>query len=327
MAHASAANLPYEVRTTTWACALCGKDDARPYRRGMYRLGKTLFGLVRCRACGLVYCNPRPDEATLGQMYSDESYYTEGYNLMVESENYFDRQDELIAEAELEWARIEGEVGGKGRAFELGAAGGFYLEGARRRGWEVAGVELSRPAARHAQERLGLDVFEGWLVDAPFRKDHYDIAVADNVLEHTTDPRATLRQLKALVRPGGHVLLQVPAYVNSGIFRGLLALERLLPKRMLGPELTRLLKFGEGDAGPPYHILEFDRKTLLRLVREAGLVPVSVEGFVPRPAHLFKRKDLGPLERFWRLVFVVLDRLMHLRLLPPASLRLLARKA
>ena len=87
-----------------------------------------------------------------------------------------------------------------------------------------------------------------------------------------------------------------------------------------------MLKFGDGDGGFPYHILEFDRPTLVRLVESAGLQVVSVEGSVPRPAHLFKREDLSASERLLRTVFVVLDRLMKLRLAPAASLRLLAKR-
>ena len=326
MSGASTSGTPFEVRTTTWACAVCGADDGRPYRSRMYAIGERTFDLTRCRRCGLVYCNPRPDEGTLGRMYDDEEYYTHGYNLGVEDQNYFERRDELVAEAEEEWAVIESEVGGRGAALELGSAGGFFLEGARRRGWQVAGVELSPPAAGYSREELGLEVFEGWLADAPYEPGRFDVAVADNVLEHTTDPRETLRQLRELVRPGGHVLVVVPSYVNSGIFRMLLAARRVLPRRLLGPELCSMLKFGDGDGGFPYHILEFDRPTLVRLVESAGLEVVSVEGSVPRPAHLFKREDLSTSERFLRTVFVVLDRLMKLRLAPAASLRLLAKR-
>lgn len=326
MAKAPSSELPFEVLTTTWACAVCGADDARPYRAAMYAIGPRTFDMVRCRRCGLVYCNPRPDAGTLGRMYDDEEYYTHGYNLGVEDQNYFERKDELIAEADTEWAVLEQEVGGRGAALELGSAGGFFLEGARRRGWQVAGVELSPPAARYSREVLGLEVFEGWLADAPYEPERFDVAVADNVLEHTTDPRQTLRELRALVRPGGHLLVIVPSYVNSGIFRLLLAARAVLPRRLLGPQLCAMLKFGDGDGGYPYHILEFDRRTLVRLVESAGLEIVSVQGSVPRPAHLFKREDLGPVERLLRGVFVGLDALMRWRLAPPASIRLLARR-
>lgn len=316
----------FTVRTTTWACSVCGSDAPRPYRMEMYAIGDHAFHLVRCRDCGLVYANPRPDSATLGAMYDDESYYTDGYNLGVEDQNYFERRDELIALAGVDWEQIEEEVGGQGRALELGSAGGFFLEAAQRRGWQVAGVELSAPAARYSKAEFDWEVFEGWLEDAPYESGSFDLAIADNVLEHTTDPRATLRQLRSLVKPGGHLLVIVPTYVNSGFFRLMNGARRILPRKLLGQKLCKLLKFDDSDGGYPYHILEFNRATLINLVKSAGLEIKSVEGSLPRPAHLFKAKGLNATERLWKVIFVLLDHLMGLRLAPPARIRLLAQR-
>ena len=191
----------------------------------MYRIGETRFDLVRCRPCGLVYVNPRPDAATLDALYSDPQYYTFGYNLGVETDNYFERKDELIAQYDATIAEYEGEIGrGRGGAdanktagelFELGSAGGFFLEAGRRRGWRVRGVELSRPAAEYSVREFGLDVFRGLLEDAPIPDASIDLALADNVLEHTLRPLDVLRRLERLLKPGGHLIVIVPAYVNS----------------------------------------------------------------------------------------------------------------
>lgn len=317
---------PFQVRTTTWACSVCGADTPRAYRMGMYAIGETRFNLVRCRDCGLVYVNPRPAEATLGAMYDDESYYTDGYNLGVEDQNYFERKDELIALAGVAWERIEEETEGQGRALELGSAGGFFLEAARRRGWDVSGVELSPPAVRYCKGEFEFPVFEGWLEDAPYEPQSFDLAIADNVLEHTTDPRATLRQLRSLVRPGGHVLVIVPTYVNSGFFRLMNLAQRFLPRKLLGPKLCGMLKFDDSDGGYPYHILEFNRANLVALTKSAGFEVLSVEGSLPRPAHLFKAKDLSLVNHLWKGIFILLDHLMGLRLAPAARIRLLAKR-
>lgn len=315
--------VPPRVGVEHVLCAVCGSDDPAPYRPGMYRVGDRPFDLVRCRACGLVYVDPRPDAETLAWMYDDPDYFVDGYNLGVEDECYFDRADELLAQYDGEVARLEAEVGGRGRMLELGSAGGFFLEAARRRGWEVRGVELSPVAARYSREELGLEVFEGWLEDAPYEPASFDVAICDNVLEHTLSPLGTLRTLARLVRPGGHLLVVVPSYVNSPWFRGLLALGELVPRRFLGEALVRILKL-EGDAGHPYHVLEFDRRTLRRLLARAGLAVVTLEGSVPLPAAVFKR-ERTPRTVLLRAIFRALDAGMRARLLPPARLRALAR--
>ncbi|MBI5365342.1 MAG: class I SAM-dependent methyltransferase [Planctomycetes bacterium] len=317
---------PRDVKTEHVSCAVCGGDRPRPYRPRMYSVAGVPFHLVRC-PCGMVYLDPRPDGPTLGRMYSDPAYYTEGYNLGVETENYFDRKDELVLQYTETARALADELGGKGELLELGSAGGFFLEGARRAGFSVRGVELSAPAADYARRELGLDVFEGWLEHAPWQDGSFDVAYADNVLEHTTDPLGTLRKLRALLKPDGHLVVVVPSYVNSPWFRALLLAQRVLPRKLLGQELVRILKLDpDRDSGHPYHILEFDRATLSRLVRAAGFEIVTVAGSVPLPAHLFKVARRDVKTRLLRGVFRMLDFGMRRRLLPAARLRFLLRR-
>lgn len=316
----------FAVRTERVRCVVCGEDRAQPYRADMYRIADVRFGLVRC-ACGMVYVDPRPDGPTLGRMYDDPDYYTDGYNLGVETENYFERRDELLAQYDGVVAQYEQETGlARGDLFELGSAGGFFLEAARRRGWRVKGVELSPPAARYSIDEMKLDVFEGWLADAPYRDASFDLALADNVLEHTTDPFGTLQQLKRLLRPGGALVVIVPSYVNSPYFRAFLTAQALLPRALLGPQTLKLLKFDGADAGYPYHILEFDRASLCTLLERAGFELERVEASVPLPAHLFKASEPTLAQRFQRRVFETLDALMRADVAPGARLRVVARK-
>lgn len=318
---------PLDVQLVPTWCAVCGSEDPVPYQRDMYAIGATRFDLVRCRQCGLVYVDPRPDGAGIEAMYDDPDYYTHGYNLGVETVNYFERKDELIAQYDGEVAALEAEVGGPGSFMELGSAGGFLLEAARRRGWSVRGVELSPPAARYSKEEFDLDVFEGQLADAGIEPESLDVVVADNVLEHTEDPRQVLLELRRLLRPGAHLVVVVPTYVNSPYFRLMQEVGRMVPKPLLGKQLLGLLKMDpDSDGGYPYHILEFDHATLTRLLKRAGFETVSVERSVPRPAHLFKVERPNLRERLLRFVFVALDGAMHMGLLPGARLRVVARR-
>ncbi|MBL8862791.1 MAG: class I SAM-dependent methyltransferase [Planctomycetes bacterium] len=315
----------FPVRTEKARCVACGADAPRPYRAGMYRIGATSFDLVRC-PCGMVYVDPRPDAATLGAMYDDPDYYTDGYNLGVETQNYFARKDELLAHYDRVVAEYERETGlARGSVLELGSAGGFFLEAARRRGWRVQGVELSPPAADYSIRELGLPVFQGLLEAAPLAPQSFDLALADNVLEHTTDPAAVLARLRSLLKPTGALIVICPSYVNSPYFRLMLAVERLVPKSLLGPQTLRLLKIGGADNGYPYHILEFDLSVLRRLAARAGLKVERVERSVPLPAHLFKNSRPSLTQRAQRLVFRALDLGMRLGALPGARVRLVLR--
>lgn len=317
---------PPPLRREHAHCPVCREDRARPYRAGMYRIGEAGFDLVRCR-CGMVYVDPRPDGPTVGWMYDDPDYYTHGYNLGVEDQNYFERRDELVAQYEQTARALAEEVKGTGELYEIGAAGGFFLEGARRAGFRVRGAELSPPAIAYAREQMGLDVYAGEFEDAPIPDGSLDLVYADNVLEHSLAPDRVLASVWQRLRPGGHLVVIVPTYVNSPYFRLLDRARRSVPRKLLGGPLLKLLKIDEqGDNGLPYHLLEFDRRSIERLVADAGFWIVRVERSVPLPAHLFKaqRPDLRTLAL--RSVFQGLDLGMRAGVLPGARVWLLARK-
>jgi SAM-dependent methyltransferase len=314
--------------TEAVSCPACGEDRPRSYRRDMYRIGEQSFDLVRC-ACGMVYINPRPDEPTLRKLYDDPTYYEEGYTCGVDTVGYFERRDELLREYDGAIARLEHETGlaGGGDLLELGSAGGFFLEAARRRGWRVRGVELSPRGVAYARAEFGHEVFQGDLALAPWPPGSFDVTVADNVLEHTGDPTATLELLRRLLRPGGHLLVIVPSYVNSPFFRAAQALRWVLPERLVGERMLRILKLSREieRRGAPYHILEFDRGSLCRVIERAGFEVVGVQGSTPLPGHLFRepRPTLG--QRAQIAVFRALDAAMRAGLLPGTRLRALAR--
>ncbi len=98
----------------------------------------------------------------------------------------------------------------RGRLLEVGCGHGLLLDEARRRGYNVEGIELSVQAARHAREILGLKVREMALEDLPPDGDRYDALVLIDVLEHLSDPVGALERSCALLAPGGALLMATP---------------------------------------------------------------------------------------------------------------------
>ncbi len=74
------------------------------------------------------------------------------------------------------------------------------------------GVDVDHEAVGYCRER-GLDV----VVQAsgehlPFPNESVDVATMLDVLEHIADERETLAEVTRVIRPGGHLLVSVPAY-------------------------------------------------------------------------------------------------------------------
>jgi len=120
-----------------------------------------------------------------------------------------------------------------GRLLDVGCATGVFLDGMRRRGWQVQGVEPSTYAVRYARERFGLDVFEGLLEAAALPTASFDAITMWDVLEHVHEPRPVLSELARLLRPGGILVLSLP---NPDSLEA-----RLLDEFWLGWDLPRHL--------------------------------------------------------------------------------------
>jgi SAM-dependent methyltransferase len=76
----------------------------------------------------------------------------------------------------------------------------------------VTGVELADASAQRARQRNVGSVVQGSVTDLPFEDDSFDLAVCLDVIEHLDDDRAALRELRRVIRPGGKLLVTVPAY-------------------------------------------------------------------------------------------------------------------
>ncbi len=76
----------------------------------------------------------------------------------------------------------------------------------------VEGVDFSAEAIRFcAQKGLGA-VQPGDVGALPFADREFDLVLATDIIEHVDDDLAALREIRRVLRPGGHLLLTVPAF-------------------------------------------------------------------------------------------------------------------
>jgi len=228
-------------------CPLCGADNSA------FLFVKNTYRYARCRRCGLIFVNPMPTRGELEAIYQDPLYFANRNEWKYGYNDYFAERGFHTALFERRVRECEKALGvesGRGlRLLEVGCAAGFLLEVARERGWEVAGVEISEPAASFARERLGDVVRTGTLEDARFENDSFDCVVMLDVVEHVPDPVGLLREAARVLRPGGVLLLSAP---NA----------RSISARLAG----RYWFHFKRD-----HVVLFTEATLLRALDAAGL--------------------------------------------------------
>jgi SAM-dependent methyltransferase len=132
------------------------------------------------------------------------------------------------------------------RVLEVGAGIGTFTPQLAE-GREVVAVEPDPALAAQPRGRAaGATVVEGEVGDAP--PGPYDSAVCFNVLEHIPDHAAALTSFRERLRPGGHLLLLVPAHpFLFGPIDKAFEHERRYAKRSLGS----LLRETGYEAGQP----------------------------------------------------------------------------
>jgi len=90
---------------------------------------------------------------------------------------------------------------------DIGCDKGYFLDEARRHGYDVLGVEPSR-AARSYCERIGLTV----LPDVSLVAKRFDIVTMWHSLEHFADPNEVIEAVSQLLNKPGYLFVRVPDY-------------------------------------------------------------------------------------------------------------------
>ncbi|MDC0834159.1 class I SAM-dependent methyltransferase [Geitlerinema sp. CS-897] len=249
-------------------CGVCGADNWHPYASGKdyeYDTSNDVFRMVRCKECGNVYLNPRPAEVEFSQIYPP-NYYAYNYDTAVHpiarrAKDWLDAGKVKSWIAPFETKRAL-------RFLDVGCGNGRYLTMLHRLGLakhQLFGVEMDATAI----DRLNAEGYQGFYgrledIADELPENYFDVIVLLQVLEHVANPAETVRCLGRLLRPGGRLILETP---NT---EGLDA------------------KLFQGGCWGGYHFPRhwnlFDRRTLTRLVTDAGL---TVDRFKALPSHAF----------------------------------------
>jgi methionine biosynthesis protein MetW len=170
------------------------------------------------------------------------------------------------------------------RTLDVGCAGGYLAVALTERGGSVLGLEPD-PAAADAARGRGVEVVEGSAEDpvalATLRaRGPFDAVVCGDVLEHLIDPWTALRELAALLRPGGTAAISLPNAAHWTVRRALL--RGRFPREDHGLfDRTHLRWFTVEDAR------DLVRATGLAVVRERFTeAPLPLEAHVGLPGWM-----------------------------------------
>lgn len=237
------------------ACNICGASEERLITvQNSYRV-------VACAECGFVYVNPRPDEATLADLYL--SYLPDK---MEDPESWQGYMKTVFSNAAAEIAR---RVPAGGTVLDIGCGYGFFLDEMKKRGFKVSGMDVSKTAVGYAARR-GFDVRLGTLDTVAVEEGSFDVVTMFYVLEHIPDPLKALLQVKRVLKPGGLLLLRLPH--TTPIVKAL-----------------SVLGINNNLYDPPFHLNDFSAASIKTLLKKAGYTGAhTFIGGVTRPPEVLK---------------------------------------
>jgi SAM-dependent methyltransferase len=236
-------------RLTLVNCAFCGgKEHIRLHViRGL--------NIVQCPRCSLIYTNPRMvwEYITPADKFEAE--------LDIYQRHYWPARRQSALKF---WERLS-QYRQTGKLLDVGCAYGFFLDEARRYGWQVVGLEPDLGQAAWARRHLGLPVLAD-LESQELEPHSFDVLTLWDVIEHIEDPHSFLKRCHTLIRPGGVLLLKTP---NA---------EGLMKRGpwWLRPYLTLYWQLVY-PANPLQHLYHFTPQIIDRLLQETGFSVIGTD--------------------------------------------------
>lgn len=260
-------------------CTACGRGHSEP-DPFFYEWRGRQFEIFRCARCTHQFVHPRisPDEQAV--VYDDHYFSRDGdWACGLFEASYAEAEQQLRQEAE----EVLGFVPAKsGRLLDIGCAGGVFLDEARRRGFDVRGIELNPTQAKSARDRFGLEVAVGRIEDIPVDRwcETFDAVTILDCLEHIPEPLEALRKVARWTRPGGHLLVRGPL-ANSRIGR-------------VKEEIRRALRIRKRLPGYPLDANMFNRRSMTAMLETAGFGVMGWFNATPNFANVLAVRAPAP---------------------------------
>ncbi|MBA3705223.1 MAG: class I SAM-dependent methyltransferase [Bacteroidetes bacterium] len=216
-------------------CLICHSKDLK----SLETYNKSF--LCKCNSCGFVFSKKIPTTEEL------ESYY-QGYGInSYLSPITVKRYHELLDEFE--------PFRKTNKLLDVGCGIGFFLDEAKKRGWEIYGTELSDKAYTICAEK-GIRIKKGLLDPTNYKPGMFDIITSFEVIEHINNPENELKNFNTILRDEGLVYITTPNFNSI---------------------LRYHLKAKYNIISYPEHLSYYTPKTLTKAFKLSGFKKIKVE--------------------------------------------------
>lgn len=269
-------------------CPICSNSNFAMI--GLPRISEKAAGIikqdykvVKCNSCSMYYVNPEINFSKNEWEYLYGDDYFLPMTKWHEKRRHIDRKRRFENLAKYCSSEIKNFL-------DVGAGEGFGLLEAEFRGWNAFGVDISDNRIESAKQE-SIRFINKDLIRAQLPSNFFDAVYMDSVLEHVLNPYEYLVEIKRIMKKGGILYIGIPN--EDSLFNDV----KKIAYKILGNNLSsRLTPFKT-----PYHVVGFNKKSIILTLQKADLKVKKIRNFASR-LELLKAKPFS--KDFLKLLLV-----------------------
>jgi 2-polyprenyl-3-methyl-5-hydroxy-6-metoxy-1,4-benzoquinol methylase len=192
-------------------CPLCGSLKIKfKFSCKDYFVSGEEFDMYSCLQCEFLFTNNFPANNSIEKYYNTPEYVSHSNTKKGLINKLYHPVRKYMLNKKM---KLICKHSGKqtGRILDVGCATGYFLDIAKRNGWETVGTEKNEYALNIAKEQFGLYVKPEEHI-YKFPKDSFDVITLWHVLEHLEYLNEIMEKIYSLIVSDGIVVIAVPNY-------------------------------------------------------------------------------------------------------------------
>lgn len=175
-------------------CIFCNKKSEQIVIKENGYQGK------KCSNCNLIFISPRP---ALNEII--DRYAQRNDNNLAQSDTSFEFRKRLYAKHHLS---IICRYIKKGYLLEIGAGAGFFLDEARKKGFDSSGIEINRIKANFIRSKFGIPCEDNPFQNSSYEGKTFDVIYHCDVISHFYHPISEFQKINNKLNKNGLVVFE-----------------------------------------------------------------------------------------------------------------------
>lgn len=156
------------------------------------------WDLSRCKTCDFIFSEPFPP-VEISKIYE-----------RIVDHEYVEEEEGRSGNFKSILKTLKRIVKDKGSFLDVGSATGIMMNLAKKEGWNVYGVELSRWAVNEAKKRYGLEIIQGDFSEVELPENSFKVVTLIDIIEHVSNPKEVMEKVWRILEKKGVAVIVTP---------------------------------------------------------------------------------------------------------------------